>query len=132
MDTEPIPLDHFDNIVLPPKKPRLKPKRLASKDEIIAKIDKFTAKAKKQRAKAEELMRDAKTLRELSAKEELDSPESIKLSGSAARKEDQANGWAKKAGRIEDRVLAPLKNKLAEFQTETIPGFLPDNSVEGV
>jgi len=131
METEPRPED-FENIVLPPKKPRAKPKRLDSKEAIIARIDKFTDKAKRQRATAEGLIAAAKNLRALSAKEPLGSEECNTLSRLADKKEERAAAWGKKAGRIEERVLAPLKNRLAEFQTEVIPGFLPDNSVEGV
>lgn len=127
MNNQPIPSDHFEK--LPAKKSRARA-RLTSEEQIIAKIDKFTQKAKYQREKAEELMRDAKTLRQLSAKEELDSPESLKFSGSACRKEDQAQEWTRRAARIHDRVLAPLKQRLSEFQTDVIPGFLPDYSVE--
>lgn len=117
------------NIVLPPKKKRVV-KRFTSKEQIIDKIDKFTKKAKHQRAKQQECYADAKKLRDIIGRSS--EMEQVTLQRSARRKDEEGDRWGRKADRLEKDVLKALSQKLAEFQTETIPGVLTDRSIPGL
>ena len=112
-----------------PKK-RVK-KRYTTKEQIVAQIDKFTAKKEAKSKRAAQLLHDAKDLRRIAY-----SANPGEADASMCKKADRMENDAHKLGvaikLLEERVLPNLKNKLSEFQTEVMPGFLPDNSVEGM
>lgn len=77
---------------------------------------------------AARLLQDAKDLRRIAATP--DCVRTASMLSEAASKDDRAQKLGKQVKRLEEKVLPVWKRKLAEFQTEPIPGFLPDNSVE--
>ena len=127
MDTEPKPtvpdLDKVE-LILPPKKKRV-PKRFTSKEQIERQIDKFTRKAKRQRDEQRKLYADASLL----TRRRTDCVDAI---SQAAKKEADGDRLGRKADRLEKDVLPKLKAKLAEFQTDPIPGIMDDRSVPGI
>lgn len=108
-----------------PKTKRPK-KRFTSREQIIARIDKFTIKAKRQR----ESQRDCyvKSGQARRAHEQGDDS----LLRVIRMHESKGDKWGLKADRLEKDVLPALKAKLAEFDTDTIPGITTDRSVEAV
>lgn len=129
MDTEPKPtapdLDKVE-LILPPKKKRV-PKRFTSKEQILKQIDKFTQKAKTQRQKQSEAYSAANNIRRDSHR-----TNDLTLLGEAVKKDSIGDRWGRKADRLEKDVLKALSAKLAEFQTDTIPGITDDRSVPGI
>lgn len=117
------------NIVLPPKKKRVA-KRFTSKEQITKQIDKFTRKAQDQRKKQTDAYADAKKLRDIIGRSS--EVEQVTLQRSARRKDEEGDRWGRKAYRLEKDVLKALSQKLAEFQTDTIPGITDDRSVPGI
>lgn len=103
-------------------------KRYTTKEGIIAQIDKFTSKRNRLHQQAAQLLEDAKNLIRMSA--DPDCTNSVTMIVTAETKKDRAQKIGKQVKRLEEKVLPVWKRKLAEFQTEVIPGFLPDNSVE--
>lgn len=128
-DTESKPNLEQDakNIVLPPKKKRVI-KRFTSKEQIIAKIDKFTAKAKRHRDKQKDCYSKAGTIR----RHYQETPGFHEELAKATKLDAEGDRWGKKADRLEKDVLKVLSQKLAEFQTDTIPGITNDRSVPGI
>lgn len=107
-------------------KPKIKTpkKRFTSREQIITRIDKFTKKAGNQRRQQRECYTRAGQIRR-SAHDSQDTtllPEAIK-------KDKEGDKWGLKADRLEKDVLGSLRSKLAEFDTETIPGITTDRSV---
>ena len=123
--TDPIPADHFDK--LPPKKSRAKPQRFSSRDQILKRIDKFTAKANRQRDLQKDCYLKAAQLRRHSPEEKDDD-----ISDKMKTLNAQGDKWGRKADRLEKDVLPMLKRKLAEFDTETLPGVDIDRSIPGI
>lgn len=109
-------------------KPKGQKKRYTSKEEIIAQIDKFTKKRDDKHKQAAQLLRDSTELFRMASQP--DCAMTASLTAEAKSKQWRADKLGKQVKRLEDKVLPVWKRKLAEFQTETIPGFLPDNSVE--
>lgn len=109
-------------------KPKRTKVRFHTKEQIIARIDKFTAKRDAEHRRAAQLLEDAKNLYRQAADPKCTFAAS--LTAEAKSKQNRADKLGKAVKRLEEKVLPPLKRKLAEFQTEVIPGFLPDNSVE--
>lgn len=126
MNTEPRPSDPTENIVLPPKKKRVK-KRFTSKEKIISKIDLFTKRKQAKEEEIRQLLREARTFRE-AAYQTSDNASILKSAQKVERKVDAVG----KRVIILDRKLSNLKERLAEFQTDTIPGITDDRSVEGI
>lgn len=116
----------------PPDQPKKKrvPKRLSSKEEIINQIDKFTKKRDEKHRQAAQLLQDAKELRMMA--NQTGCRMTVSLLVEADVKYDEAQNLGKAIKRLEEKVLPAWKQKLAEFQTEVIPGFLPDKSVGGI
>lgn len=112
-----------------PKTPRTPP-RLTTKEQIIAQIDKFTKKRDNKHKQSAQLLQDAKELFRMAADPKCVNVAS--LTREANWKKTQAEKLGKQVKRLEDKVLPVYKRKLAEFQTEVIPGFLPDNSIPGL
>jgi len=110
------------------EKPKTPKKRLTTKEQIIARIDKFTAKRDVQHKQAAQLLEDAKNLYRQSSDPKCGF--TVSLVAEAKSKQRRADKLGKSIKRLEEKVLPPLKRKLAEFQTNIIPGFLPDTSVE--
>lgn len=106
-------------------------KRFTSREQIIAKIDKFTDKSKKQHKEAVELLEDSRNLTRMSRKSKSGSTPAAMIT-EAAFKESDAERLIKASKRIQERVLPELKRKLAEFDTQTIPGITDDKTVEGI
>lgn len=108
-------------------KPKIKrpKKRFTSREQIIARIDKFTAKAKRQRSEQQKLYSEANQLKRVMTNR-------VEVIGTMARKETLADKLGLKADRLEKDVLPKLKEKLAEFDTDTIPGITMDRSVEAI
>lgn len=106
-------------------------KRFTSREQIIAKIDKFTAKAEGQHRKAVQLLDDAKNLMRMSRKSKSGTTPMAMIT-EASFKESDAERMIKASKRIRERVLPDLKRKLAEFDTQTIPGITDDKTVEGI
>lgn len=105
-----------------------KPKtRFTSREQILKKIDKFAAKANSQRAQQRQFYLAAANIRD-NARRSNDST----LLTAANSKDALGDLWGKRAERLETKVLASLKRKLAEFQTMTIPGITEDKTVEGL
>jgi hypothetical protein len=111
-------------VVLPPKKPRVKI-RFTSREQIIKRIDKFTAKAKRQRDEQRGLYADIGLLKTVMQNR-------VDVITKMSAKESQADRLGRKADRLERDVLPKLKAKLAEFQTDPLPGITDDRSVEGL
>lgn len=124
---EPRQSDPLENIVLPEKKKRV-PQRFTSKEQIIARIDKFTKKAKRHRENQRECYVKSGALRR--HYQELPGPHE-ELS-KATKLDAEGDRWGRKADRLEKDVLKVLSAKLAEFNTDTIPGILDDRSVPGL
>lgn len=103
-------------------------KRYTKKEDIIAQIDKFTRKRDDKHKQSARLLQDAKELFRMAADPKCVTAAS--LNKEANWKNTQAEKLGKQVKRLEDKVLPVWKRKLAEFQTEVIPGFLPDNSAE--
>ena len=103
-------------------------KRYTKKEDIIAQIDKFTKKRDDKHKQSARLLQDAKELFRMAADPKCVNVAS--LTREANWKNTQAEKLGKQVKRLEDMVLPVWKRKLAEFQTEPIPGFLPDSSVE--
>lgn len=110
-----------------PEKPKRTKVRFTTKEQIISKIDKFAKKAAKQRELQRGCYLTASRIREDARR-----TEDSTLLTEAQNHERRGDGWGKKADRLENKVLASLKRKLAEFQTDTIPGIDIDKSVEGL
>jgi hypothetical protein len=129
MDTEPKPtgpdLDKVE-LILPPKKKRVK-KRFTSKEQIVKQIDKFTKKAKTQRDKQSKAYALANNIRR-----DAQRTSDPTLLATAGRQDEIGDRWGRKADRLEREVLKVLSAKLAEFQTDTIPGITDDRSVPGI
>jgi hypothetical protein len=109
-------------------KPKGPKARFTSKEQIIAQIDKFTSKRDKKHTQAAQLLHDCKELRRMMANPECTSGASFRVEADA--KYARAQRIGKQIKRLEEKVLPMWKHKLSEFQTDVIPGFLPDNSVE--
>ena len=90
-----------------------KRKRYNHPNDIRDKIDKFRLKAQKLRDSAAALDNVADQFVKAG-----DSPEQVSFNREKAKKQRQA------AGRIEDRTLAKLKEKLAEILTGLLPGIV--------
>lgn len=103
-------------------------KRYTKKEDIIEQIDKFTKKRDAKHRAAAQMIQDAKDLRRMANAP--DCTFSASLLSQANLRDDRAQKLGKQIKRLEEKVLPVWKRKLAEFQTEPIPGFLPDNSVE--
>jgi len=142
MDTEPKPapptLENIESgkatFILPPKNKRVPP-RFTSKEQIIARIDKFTRKAKRYRSEQTKAYQDARDLREIAHRNEKN-PSPMVIPGTLIKQATSLDAFGDKRGRQADRlekdVLSKLSRKLAEFQTETIPGFMDDRSIPGL
>lgn len=126
MTTEPRPSDPLENIVLPEKKKRVK-KRFTSKEKIISKIDLFTKRKQAKEEEIRQLLREERTFRE-AAQQTSDNPDIIRSAQRIERKVDKVG----KRVIVLDRKLSNLKERLAEFQTDTIPGITDDRSVQGI
>lgn len=112
-----------------PKKPRTK-KRFTSREQILARIEKFTAKARHQRTIQTECYKQAIHLRSMA---ERSNPDDKSDAYAKANKKDlEGDKLGKKADRLERDVLGALRAKLAEFDTEIIPGIISDKSIEAV
>ena len=107
-----------------PKK-KYKAPRFYTRDQIIARIDKFTKKAAGQREKQRSKYAEAGQLRRVYANDDA-------LMKKAKRLDDEGDKWGRKADRLEQDVLGKLKNKLSEFDTNTLPGVDIDKSIEGL
>jgi hypothetical protein len=110
----------------PEKKPRTK-KRLTSKEQIIRKIDMFTKRKGDKENEIRNLMGQARNYRDAAA-QTTDNGSIVKMAQKVERKAEAVG----KRVIILDRKLSTLKEKLAEFQTVPIPGFLDDTSVSSV
>lgn len=123
-DTETKPITPTpENVVLPVKKKRVKP-RFTTREQIIQRIDKFTVKAQRKRAEqskcyaqANHIRRDDRRLEELAG---------------AAKHDVLGDKLGKQADRLEKDVLPKLKAKLAEFDTQIIPGIDIDKSIPAI
>ncbi len=125
MTTEtPIPPDHFDNIVIPSKKPRKKI-RFTSREQILARIDKFTKKAVVKRNAQRQAYTEAGQFRRVASGDE-------SLLKKAMKKDQQGDKLGVQADRLEKDVLGALKSKLSEFDTETIPGLGVSKDIPGI
>jgi len=124
MNTEPRPSDPTENIVLPEKKKRVK-LRFTSREQIIKRIDKFAIKAIKRREQQRQCYADASQARRLGHSD-------VENAGKVAKKEAEGDKRGKQADRLEKDVLPKLKAKLAEFDTDPIPGITDDRSVPGI
>jgi hypothetical protein len=101
-----------------------KKSRLTSSEQIIRKIELFAMRKLDKEKQIMDLLRESKIAR---------------YNGQTMGDEDElrnAKRMERKADTIGKRVivlsrkLSVLKEKLAEFRTDVIPGLLPDNSVE--
>jgi hypothetical protein len=101
-----------------------KKSRLTSSDQIIRKIELFAMRKLDKEKQIMVLLGEARIAR-YNAQTMGDDDELR----SAKRMERKAEAIGKRVI-VLSRKLSSLKEKLAEFQTEVIPGFLPDNSVE--
>lgn len=110
-----------EDVVLPEKKKRVK-KRFTTREQIVARIDKFTAKATRKRDLQRMAYSEAGQLRRVAVGDE-------SLIRKAVRKDADGDKLGLQADRLEKDVLGSLKRKLAEFDTETIPGMGVDRSV---
>lgn len=99
-------------------------------NEIIAQIDKFTQKRDNKHLEAAHLIKDAKELRRMAAQPRCVT--TVALTVEAACKDDRAQELGKQIKRLEEKVLPVWKRKLAEFQTDIIPGIIDDRSVPDV
>ena len=95
------------------------PRRYNSCNDIRDAIDLYKAKAQKLRESAAAL--DMKACEFAKA-----GPE---FAEDLAYHREQAKKRRKSAQRIEEKTLNKLKNKMSEFQTNPIPGILPDRSI---
>ena len=102
-------------------------KRFTSRDQIIQRIDKFTRKAARQRASQTDCYLKAAQHRRHG--QECDDVDSF---NKAKEHDARGDGWGRKADRLERDVLPKLRAKLAEFDTETIPGITNDRSIPGL
>lgn len=97
-------------------------KRYEHENQIRADIDRFKAKAQK--------LRDAASALDMRADLLVKNNGAGGFFGEISFARSQAEKKRKSAGRIETDRLVKLKQKLAEFQTEPIPGILPDRSTQ--
>ena len=107
------------------KKPKRPRKRFTNREEIIKRIDKFTQKAQRQRDQQRQLYADAHTLMRGGGNR-------VDAIHNSAKKEVAGDKLGRKADRLEKDVLPALKGKLAEFDTDVIPGITDDRSVPGL
>lgn len=107
-------------------KPKTPKKRFTSREQIIARIDKFTKKAEKQRENQRDCYARAGQARRAFQEGDESLLRVIRMH------ESDGDKWGRKADRLEKDVLGALRNKLAEFNTMTIPGITSDQSVEAV
>ena len=127
METKPNIADlKPEDIVLPPKKPRVK-KRFTSREQITRKIDQFTKRKSDKEEQIRKLLIESRTFRESSR--QVGGHE--ELLRRARRVDDKVDQVGRSVVRL-DRRLSALRNALGEFQTNTIPGITDDRSVEGV
>jgi hypothetical protein len=101
-----------------------KKSRLTSSEQIIRKIELFAMRKLDKEKQIMDLLREARIARYNA--QTMGDDEELKT---AQRMERKAEAIGKRVV-VLSRKLSVLKDKLAEFQTEVIPGFLPDNSVE--
>lgn len=113
------------DIVVPPKQPRAKAARFTSREQIVARIDKFTAKAARKRNEQRDLYVEIGKLQRVMVNR-------VDVIGTMAKKETLADKLGRQADRLEKDVLPTLKSKLAEFDTEVLPGVVDDRSIPGV
>lgn len=104
-------------------KKRRPKKRYTNREQIIERINKFAAKARRKRDEQRAFYAEAGQLRRLYANDE---NEMIK----AGKKEAAGDKLGRQADRLEQDVLLGLRRKLAEFDTEVIPGITTDRSVQ--
>ena len=109
-----------------PKKPRVK-KRFTIKEQIIRKIDMFASRKLAKEEEIRQLLREARVYRE-AAQQTCDNSSIIKSAQRIERKIDRVGLRVI----VLDRKLSNLKQRLAEFQTDVIPGITDDRSVQGV
>lgn len=102
-------------------------KRFTSKEQIEKRIDKFSKKATAHRGKQSGAYSAANNIRR-----DAHRTDDHSLLAAAQQKDDVGDKWGRKAHRLECEVLPKLKRKLAEFNTDTIPGITDDRSVEGI
>jgi hypothetical protein len=110
-----------------PTKPKRQKKRFTSREQIIARIDKFTKKAENQRANQRERYSAANNLRRVALP-----TNDADLLEKAKKADADGDKLGRKADRLEKDVLGALRAKLAEFDTQTIPGITTDRSVEAL
>lgn len=110
----------------------MKPKgRYTSREQIVEQIDKWSAKADKYRARAGRLFQSAIEMR----KEALTKNTAgaiQRLFTSALNTDEEGDKNIDKCARIRGGKLKTLSAKLAEFDTETLPGITEDKSVEAI
>ena len=111
-------------------KPKTK-KRFTTREQIISRIDKFTIKAHEQYKLAAVLNEDAKELRRLASSTKLETSKRAMLFESKT-KQDNADKLFRKCKRLREKQIPLYAAKLAEFDTQVIPGITTDQSVEGI
>ncbi len=113
-------------LVLPEKKKRVK-KRFTSREQIIDKIDMFTRRKETKEGEIRKLLGEARTYRDAASK----TPDNAEIIKSAQRLECKADAVGKRVVFL-DLKISHFKEKLAEFDTDTIPGITDDRSVSGL
>ena len=124
MNIKPSIETEAQNVVVPAKKKRT-PKRFTSREQIIARIDKFTKKAERKRKEQKGLYAEIGILQRQMANR-------VEVITKMAQKETLADKLGRQADRLEKDVLPALKAKLAEFDTDVIPGITTDRSIPAV
>lgn len=105
----------------------MKPKkRYTTEQQITQKIDLFTKRKETKETQISALLTEARIIRESSQK--VGGNEALLKEARAKEKKVDSIG---KRVVVLDRKLSNLREKLGQFRTQPIPGFLPDNSVEG-
>jgi hypothetical protein len=105
--------------------------RYTTREQIVADIDKWRVKAAKHISRAGNLYTAADQMREESRKKKTHGARQ-RLVNSAKNADEEAGYQVEYAARIRGGPLKQLSQKLAEFDTETLPGVTDDKSVEGL
>lgn len=100
--------------------------RYVAEQDILDDIDEANRRVKSLRLTAENL--DHKATQFYKRLDGINAPDPEKLKKAEAWR-DSAEKKRGKADKIEGGHMTHLKNKLAEFQTATLPGVVPDQSI---